>query len=129
MNVVPVVLVTMFPGCPHRQYFPTASISPPPEFDCFQYANTAWEVWSHALTSGRQTVDAQRVVPNCYNTCFALICPWHCEQRMVLIVCLANSLTSNLWTVSTRKSSRFFVGQPPPPPPPPPHVSTWWHHT
>ena len=28
-----------------------------------------WEIWSRAMTSGRQMVDTQGVVPNCFNTC------------------------------------------------------------
>ena len=40
---------------------------PPPVFDRLQYANTvgeAGEIWSRAVTSGRQRVDTQGAVPN-----------------------------------------------------------------
>jgi len=41
---------------------------PPPVFDRLLYANmegdSAWEIWSHAVTSSRQRVDTQGVVPD-----------------------------------------------------------------
>ena len=77
---------------------------PPPVFHRFQYEirwGKAWEIWSRAMTSGRQMVDTREVVPNHYNTCFALIRLWRCEQQTVSIVCLAYALISSHWTDST----------------------------
>ena len=44
----------------------------------------AWEIWSRAVTSGRQMVDTRGAVPDSSNSRFVSNCPWHCEQRMVL---------------------------------------------
>ena len=43
---------------------------PLPVFDHLQYAigrGKVWEIWSRAVTSGRQRVDTQGVVPNSNN--------------------------------------------------------------
>jgi len=40
---------------------------PTPVFDCLQYASMegkAWEIWLHAIMSGRQRVDPEGVVPD-----------------------------------------------------------------
>ena len=60
---------------------------PPPVFDRLQYANTegeGWEIWSHAVTSGRQMVDTQGAVPDSSNSRFVSNRPWRYERRMVL---------------------------------------------
>ena len=41
----------------------------------------AWEIWSHAATSGRQRVDKQGAVPDINNSHFMLDQPWHHEQQ------------------------------------------------
>jgi len=53
---------------------------PPPVFDSLQYVNTkgkAWEIWSRAVTSGRQMVDTRGAVPDSSNSRFVLNRPWH----------------------------------------------------
>ena len=60
---------------------------PPPVFDRLQYANTegkAWEIWSCAVTSGRQKVDTRGAVPDSSNCRFVSNRPWYYERRMVL---------------------------------------------
>ena len=46
----------------------------------------AWEIWSLTMTTGRQWVDTRGAVSNCSNSHFMLNCPWHCEQRTVLML-------------------------------------------
>ena len=58
---------------------------PPPVFDRLQYANTvgeAGDIWSRAVTSGRQRVNTQGAVPNR-------------NKRTVLIISFVNALTSS----------------------------------
>ena len=89
---------------------------PPPLINCFQYEiwrGKACEIWSRALTSGRQMVDTQGAVPNRYNTSLASICPQRCEKQIVSIVCLANALTYSLWTDSTRQDVQILRWAPP----------------
>ena len=84
----------------------------PPVFDRFQYEirrGKAWEIWSCAMTSGRHT----GVVPNNFNTCFVSIRPRHCEQQTASFVCLANTLTSSLWTDSKRQDIEILRWAPP----------------
>ena len=102
---------------------------PPPVFHRFQYEirwGKAWEIWSRAMTSGRQMVDTRGAVPNHYNTCFTLIRHQRCEQRTVSIVCLANALISSHWTDSTTQDVEILRWALP-------SVSTMcllgWHHT
>ena len=59
-------------------------------------------------------VNTGGAVPNHYNTCFASIRPRRCEQQMVLIVCLANVLTSSVWTDSKTKDIDILLWAPPP---------------
>ena len=89
---------------------------PPPVFHRFQYEirrGKAWEIWSRAMTSGRQMVDTREAVPNLYNTCFAVICLCHCEQQMVSIVCLANALISSHWMDSATQDVEILRWAPP----------------
>jgi len=61
----------------------------------------ACEIWSHAVTSGRQRVDKQGAVPDINNSCFMLDQPWRHEQWYWHY--LANALASSPPTDSTRK--------------------------
>ena len=59
---------------------------PPPVFDRFQHEirwGKAWEIWSHAVLSGRHMVDTRRVVPNEESRFPVLYCPskgWMLER-------------------------------------------------
>ena len=68
-------------------------------FDCLQYANTegeAWEIWSHAISSGRQRVVTWGAVFNRNNSYFASTCLWHPEKQRHWCY-LANALASSPW--------------------------------
>ena len=65
-----------FPGCSHLQYLIAYSMQ--------IQRRKAWEIWSHAVTSGRQMVDVWGAVPNSSNSHSMSNRPWRYERRMVL---------------------------------------------
>ena len=95
-----------FPGHSHCQYLIVCSMK-------IQWGK-AWEIWSRGMTShgGGGGGGGRGALPNHYNTYFALIRP-----RTVVIVCLANALTSSPWMDSTRKGIEILHWASPPRPP------------
>ena len=69
----------------------------------------AWEIWLHAVTSGRQRVDKQGAVPDINN--FMLDQLWHREQWHWQY--LANVVASSPQTDGTRKSFKTSSGTTP----------------
>ena len=84
------VCVTSFPGCSHL----------PSLIACSMQIRTgkACEIWSLAVTSGRQMVDTQEV-PDCNSSRYMFTRPWRCRQR----TCFVNTLASSLRTDITGK--------------------------
>ena len=63
--------IASFPGRSHLQYLIACSMQ--------IRRRKAWEIWSRAVTSGRQMVDTRGAVPNSSNSCFVSNRPWRCE--------------------------------------------------
>ena len=63
--------------------FPAASFPGHSHLQSLQYANmeTAWDVWSHTVISGRQRVDTWVTVPDHNNSCVATHCLWHHDKH------------------------------------------------
>ena len=70
------IAVASFPGRSHLQYLIACSMQ--------IWRGKAWEIWSRAVTSGRQMVDTRRAMPDSSNSRFESNRPWRCERRMVL---------------------------------------------
>ena len=70
------VLLASFPGRSHLQYLIAYSMQ--------IWRGKAWEIWSCAITSGRQMVDTRGAVPDSSNSRFVSNRPWRYEQQMVL---------------------------------------------
>ena len=68
--------VASFPGRSHLQYLIAYSMQ--------IRMGKAWEIWSRAVTSGRQMVDTRGVVPDSSISRFVSNCPWRYERQMVL---------------------------------------------
>ena len=60
-----------FPGRSHLQYLIAYSMQ--------IRRGKAWEIWSHAVMSGRQTADTRGVVPDSSNSRFVSNHPWRYE--------------------------------------------------
>jgi len=87
--------VASFPGRSHLQYLIAYSMQ--------IWRGKAWEIWSHAVTSGRQMVDT-------WGRCPTVVIPVLCRTVPGAVNdgwywrCLANALASSRRTHSTRKS-------------------------
>ena len=66
---------------PCSQAVPTSSIW---SLAVDKYGGKAWEIWSHAMPSGRQKVDTWGAVLSYNNSCFVLNHPWCHEQQTVI---------------------------------------------
>ena len=83
---------------------------PPPVFDHLQYVSMegkAWEIWSHAVTLGRQMVDTHGVVPSkesqsiSYNFCWRAggQCQYCCHNANMKQELLQSGTTPRVSTI------------------------------